>query len=40
MQVAPSLLQQGHAFTLDGGEVLPGLRLPMAQLYAAVTKPE
>ena len=26
--------------TLDGGEVLPGLRLPMAQLYEAVTKPE
>jgi Uma2 family endonuclease len=26
--------------TLDGGEVLPGLRLPMAQLYEAVTRPE
>ena len=26
--------------TLDGGEVLPGLRLPMARLYEAVTKPE
>ena len=26
--------------TLDGGEVLPGLQLPMAQLYEAVTRPE
>jgi hypothetical protein len=26
--------------TLDGGEVLPGLRLPIVQLYEAVTKPE
>jgi Uma2 family endonuclease len=26
--------------TLDGGEVLPGFRLPIAQLYEAVTKPE
>jgi len=26
--------------TLDGGAVLPGLRLPMAQLYEAVTRPE
>ena len=26
--------------TLDGGEVLPGFRLPMARLYEAVTKPE
>ena len=26
--------------TLDGGEVLPGLQLPIAQLYAAVTRPE
>ena len=26
--------------TLDGSEVLPGLRLPMAQLYAAVIRPE
>ena len=25
--------------TLDGGEVLPGLQLPMAQLYEAVTRP-
>jgi len=26
--------------TLDGGEVLPGFRLPIAQLYEAVTKPD
>ena len=26
--------------TLDGGEVLPGLQLPMVQLYEAVTRPE
>jgi len=26
--------------TLDGGEGLPGFQLPMAQLYAVVTKPE
>jgi Uma2 family endonuclease len=26
--------------TLDGGEVLPGFRLPIAQLYEAVVKPE
>jgi Uma2 family endonuclease len=26
--------------TLDGGEVLPGFRLPIAQLYEAVGKPE
>jgi Uma2 family endonuclease len=26
--------------TLDGGDVLPGFRLPMAQLYKAVTRPE
>ena len=26
--------------TLDGGEVLPGLQLPLGQLYAAVTRPE
>jgi Uma2 family endonuclease len=26
--------------TLDGGEVLPGLRLPIVQLYEAVTRPE
>ena len=26
--------------TFDGGEVLPGFRLPIAQLYEAVTKPE
>jgi Uma2 family endonuclease len=26
--------------TLDGGEVLPGFRLPVAQLYEAVSKPE
>lgn len=26
--------------TLDGGEVLPGFRLPIAQLYEVVTKPE
>lgn len=26
--------------TLDGGEVLPGLQLPLAQVYEAVTKPE
>jgi Uma2 family endonuclease len=26
--------------TLDGGEVLPGFRFPVAQLYEAVTKPE
>ena len=26
--------------TLDGGEVLPGFRLPIVQLYEAVTKPE
>jgi Uma2 family endonuclease len=26
--------------TLDGGEVLPGFRLPIAQLYEAVAKPE
>ena len=26
--------------TLDGGEVLPGFRLPIIQLYEAVTKPE
>jgi Uma2 family endonuclease len=26
--------------TLDGGEVLPGFQLPMAQLYEAVTRPE
>jgi Uma2 family endonuclease len=26
--------------TLDGGEVLPGFQLPVAQLYTAVTKPE
>jgi Uma2 family endonuclease len=25
--------------TLDGGEVLPGFRLPIAQLYEAVAKP-
>jgi Uma2 family endonuclease len=29
-----------RADTLDGGEVLPGFQLPIAQLYAAVTKPE
>lgn len=28
-----------RADTLDGGEVLPGFRLPIAQLYEAVTKP-
>lgn len=26
--------------TLDGGEILPGFRLPIVQLYEAVTKPE
>ena len=26
--------------TLDGGEVLPGLQLPIVQLYEAVTRPE
>src|SRR5262249_41553321 len=26
--------------TLDGGEVLPGLQLPIAHLYTAVTRPE
>ena len=26
--------------TLDGGEVLPGFRLPIAELYEAVAKPE
>ena len=26
--------------TLDGGEVLPGFRLPIEQVYEAVTKPE
>jgi Uma2 family endonuclease len=26
--------------TLDGGEVLPDFRLPIVQLYEAVTKPE
>ncbi len=26
--------------TLDGGDVLPGFRLPIAQLYEAVAKPE
>jgi Uma2 family endonuclease len=26
--------------TLDGGEVLPGLRLPITELYEAVAKPE
>jgi Uma2 family endonuclease len=26
--------------TLDGGEVLPGFRLPIARVYAAVTKPQ
>ena len=25
--------------TLDGGEVLPGFRLPITQLYEAVAKP-
>ena len=29
-----------RADTLDGGDVLPGFRLPMAQLYEAVTRPE
>jgi len=29
-----------RADTLDGGEVLPGFRLPVTQLYEAVTKPE
>jgi Uma2 family endonuclease len=29
----------GRTDTLDGGEVLPGFRLPIAQLYKAVTKP-
>ena len=29
-----------HTDTLDGGEVLPGLLLPIVQLYEAVTKPE
>jgi len=26
--------------TLDGGEVLPGFQLPIAQLYEAITRPE
>jgi Uma2 family endonuclease len=33
-----SILERPDA--LDGGEVLPGFRLPIGQLYEAVTKPE
>jgi hypothetical protein len=36
----PHVLPHVTAYTtMDGGEVLPGFRLPIAQLYEAVTKP-